>query len=53
MNLYVSLVRPDLEFAVQALNPHLEKDIKNTEKVQIRASKITYGFCNLNNEERL
>ena len=27
MNLYVSLARPDLEYAVQAWNPHLEKDL--------------------------
>ena len=52
-NLYVSLVRPHLEFTVQAWNPYLEKDIIKIEKVQIRASKITYGFYNLSYEERI
>ena len=52
-NLYVSLVRPHLEYAVQTWNLYLEKDIINIEKVKIRASKIHKGSCNLSNEERL
>ena len=34
MNLYVQLVSPHLEYAVQAWNPHLEKDNMTIEKVQ-------------------
>ena len=52
-NLYDSLVRPHLEYDVQAWNPHLEKDIIKIEKVQRRASKIPQGFGNLSYEERL
>ena len=51
MNLYVALLRPHLEYAVQAWNPCLEKDITKIEKVQIRASKIPEGFCNISYEE--
>ena len=39
-NLYVSLVGPHLEYAVQAWNLYLEKDIMKIAKVQIRTSKI-------------
>ena len=49
-DLYVSLVKPHLEFT---WNPYLEKDMMKIEKVQIRVSKIPYGFCNLCYEERL
>ena len=52
-NFYVILVRPHLEYAVQAWNLNLQKDIIEIEKVQIRASKIPNGFCNLSYEERL
>ena len=53
MNLNVSLLRPHPEFAVQAWNPYLEKDITKIENVQIRASKIYNGFCNLSYKEIL
>ena len=33
-DLYVSLVRPHLEYAVQAWNPHLQGDIERIERVQ-------------------
>ena len=52
-NLYMSLVRPHLEYAVQVWNPYLEGDIKKIEKVQERATKIPYGFSELSYEERL
>ena len=40
-----------VEFAVQAWNPYLEKDITKIVEVQIRASKIPYGVCNLGYKE--
>ena len=52
-NLDVSLVGPQLEYAVQAWNPYLEKDIMKIERVQIRASKIPKGLSNLSYDERL
>ena len=52
-DLYVSLVRPHLEYAVQAWNLFLEGDVKKIEKVQERATKIPYGFDKLEYKERL
>ena len=52
MNLYVSLVRPHQEFAVQAWNPYLEKDNENR-KGSNKSVKDILWFCNLSYEERL
>ena len=41
LRLYVTLVRPCLEYAAQVWNPHLTKDINNLEKVQIFALRIS------------
>ena len=51
--LYVSLVRPHLEYAVQAWNPHLQGEIDKIERVQRRATRIPFGFEKLVYEERL
>ena len=51
--LYISLVRPHLEFASSVWNPYRQGDISILEKVQRRASKIPTRLKNLPYEERL
>ena len=51
--LYKTLVRPHLEYCIQAWRPHLQKDINLLERVQRRALKMISGFVNLSYEERL
>ena len=41
-DLYVSLVRPHLEYAVQIWNPYFERDIEKIEKFQDRDTKILW-----------
>jgi ribonucleases P/MRP protein subunit RPP40 len=53
LKLYKSLVRPHLEFCVQAWRPHLQKDIMLLEKVQRRATRMIDNFQKLSYEERL
>ena len=38
--LYVSLIRPHLEFAVSVWNPYQKKDIDKLEKIQHKATKL-------------
>lgn len=51
--LYKTYVRPHMEFAVQAWNPYLRKDIDCLEKIQHRATKLVPQLRNLDYEDRL
>ena len=51
--LYKSLIRPQLEYCIQAWHPHLKKDIDILEKVQKRATKSIKGMQHLSYKERL
>ena len=53
MKLHKALVRPKLEYCVQAWRPYLKKNIDNIEKVQPRATKMIEDCKHLNYEDRL
>ncbi len=42
--LYLAMVRPHLDYAVQALFPYLQKDIKWIERTQRLATKCVKSF---------
>ena len=53
LQLYKSLVRPHLEYSIQACRPHFQKDIDLLEGVQRRATKLIFDLKYKSYEERL
>lgn len=53
MKLYKALVRPKLEYCIQAWCPYLKKDISILERVQKRATKMIEGYKDMSYEDRL
>ena len=53
IRLYKSLVRPHLEYCIQAWRPHLVKDIMLLEQVQRRATRMIEECKGKSYEERL
>jgi ribonucleases P/MRP protein subunit RPP40 len=53
LNLYKALVRPHLEYCIQAWRPHLVKDINLIEKVQRRATRMIMECRGKTYDERL
>jgi hypothetical protein len=51
--LYKSLVRPHLDYCVQAWRPHLKKDIEKIERVQRRATRLIEECKGMHYEARL
>ena len=47
------IVRPHLEYCIQAWSQYLRKDIDMLDKIQRRATKLTPGLRDLRYEERL
>ena len=53
LRLYLTLVRPHLDYAVQFWSPYYRMDINRLESIQRRMTKMIYNFRSLSYEERL
>ena len=51
--MYTSIVRPHVEYCIQAWSPYLRKYIDMLEKIQRRATKLIPELRDLRYEERL
>ena len=51
--LYKAIVRPHLEYCIQAWRPYLRKDIDMLEKVQRTTTKLITGLIDLSYDDRL
>ena len=51
--LYKAIVRPHLEYCIQAWRPYHKKDVDMLERIQRRATKIIPELRDLSYEERL
>ena len=51
--LYKAIVRPHLEYCIQALRPYRKKDIDKLDRIQRRATKMIPELRDLNYESRL
>ena len=53
VKLFTAFVRPHLEYAVPAWDPHLQKHIDMLENVQVRATRLVDSFGKLEYHDRL
>ena len=51
--MYKAIVRPHLEYCIQAWRPYRKKDIDALERIQRRATKVIPELRDLSYEERL
>ena len=51
--LYCTYVRPHLDYCLQAVGPHMTKDLQILEQTQRRATKLVRQLRHLSYEERL